>query len=459
MHHFFKSEWLDFETIRILGTAPHGGADVAEVLEAVGEVKNSDPAQWQAAWATQAQRAEALAVEASRTGDITSARQAYLRASNYTRASGYMLVGDGPDQPDPTLVFNVEKVGQLFRKAAALFDHPVHFLNFPYDDGPPLPAIIYLPPPSRRLLGKIPILISNGGADALQEELYYMHPSLGPNLGYAVVTFEGPGQGIVLRKHNCKMRPDWEVVIKHVIDGIEAFASSHPTAELDLERIAVAGASLGGYFALRAAAGEKRLKACVALDPIYSMWDFATAHVSPAFIGAWGRGWLSNGIVDRLIGLMMKFSFQMRWEVCLSGTFYGLRSPAEIMLEMKKYTLASASFANDHKHNYLNGESNTNNTDDKDGSDNNDSSILETVTCPVLVSGAAKSLYVDADHHTMKAYHALTGLKASVGDKQVWMSGSPGEGALQAKMGALQLANQRTFAFLDDKLGVRRRGL
>ena len=431
MHHFFKNEWLDFETIRILGTAPYGGADVAEVVEAVGEIRNGDPVRWQAAWARQARRAEALAEEASQSGDVKSARQAYLRASNYTRASGYMLVGDGPDQPDLALMHVVEKVSELFKKAAALFDYPVHFLDIPYGDGPPLPAILYLPPPSRRLPGKIPILISNGGADALQEELFYMHPSLGPDLGFAVLTFEGPGQGIVLRKHNRKMRPDWEIVVKHVIDGLESHSASNPDLELDLQRIAIAGASLGGYFALRAATGEPRLKACVALDPIYSMWDFATAHVSPAFIGAWGRGWLSNGFVDGMIGMMMRFSFQMRWEVSLSGTFYGLRSPAEIMLEMKRYSLTSA----------------------------HGGSLLEKVKCPVLVSGAASSLYVNADHHTMRAYNALTELKESNGDKQVWMSQSPGQGALQAKMGAMQLANQRTFKFLDEKLGIERKAL
>ncbi|KAL8727214.1 MAG: hypothetical protein Q9166_006178 [cf. Caloplaca sp. 2 TL-2023] len=286
MHHFFKNEWLDFETIRILGTAPYGGADVAEVLEAVGEIKNGDPQRWQAAWATQARRAETLADEASQTGDAKSARQAYLRASNYTRASGYLLVGQGPDEPDPALVQVVEKVSELFKKAVVLFDCPVHFLDIPYDNGPPLPATLYLPPLSRRLPGKIPILVSNGGADALQEELYYMHPSLGPDLGYAVLTFEGPGQGVTLRKHNRKMRPDWEIVVKRVIDGLESFAASHADLKLDLQRIAITGASLGGYFALRAATGEQRLQACVALGPIYSMWDFATAHVSPAFIGA-----------------------------------------------------------------------------------------------------------------------------------------------------------------------------
>jgi hypothetical protein len=49
MHHFFKDESLDFEAIRILGTAPYGGADMAKVLEAAGQIMGGDPRSWQQA--------------------------------------------------------------------------------------------------------------------------------------------------------------------------------------------------------------------------------------------------------------------------------------------------------------------------------------------------------------------------------------------------------------------------
>lgn len=424
MHHFFKGQFFDFEVVRILGTAPYGGADVAEVLEAVGQIRDGDGASWGRAWATQAARAEALAEEARRSGDRVAARAAYLRASNYTRASGYMLTGGGPNRPDPQLLGVCETVSALFRKAAGLLDVGVYYLDIPYQDVT-LPAHLYVPPPTRRLPGKTPILISSGGADAVQEELFYMHPSAGPQLGYAVLTFEGPGQGVTLRRHDVKMRPDWEVVVSQVMDEIERFANARPELELDLDRIAIAGASLGGYYALRAAS-DARIKACVALDPLYSFWDFATAHVSPAFIGAWDRGWLSNALVDAVIAAMMKLQFQMRWEVGVAGTFFGLESPALIMQEMKKYSLALP-----------------------DGG-----SFLDKVKCPVLVSGASESLYLEADHHTMRVYNALT--NQAEADKEVWMAATPGQGALQAKMGALQLANQKTFGFLDAKLGIKR---
>jgi pimeloyl-ACP methyl ester carboxylesterase len=422
MHHFFKGQFFDFEIVRILGTAVYGGSDVAEVLEAVGQIRDGDPDSWGRAWATQAEQALELAEEARRCGDVAAARDAYLRGSNYTRASGYMLLAGDKRKAAVT-----EEVHAIFRKAAALFSHPVHFVDIPYEDGTTLPGHLYLPAAERRITGeaKIPILISGGGADALQEELFYMHPSAGPGLGYAVLTFEGPGQGVKLWRDETTMRPDWEVVMGRVLDFVTAFSAAHPELELDTSRIAVAGASLGGYFALRAAA-DPRVKACVSLDPLYSFWDFATAHASPAMLGAWERGWVGDGVINAAVRVMMSLSFQMRWELMTAGAFFGRQgSPALIMREMQKYTLG-------------------------DG-------YLKRVKCPVLVSGASESLYLEPHHHTMRVYQELvSGLPEGHDKVELWMTTTPSKGSLQAKMGALRLANQRTFKFLDDKLGIKR---
>ncbi|KAI0906257.1 alpha/beta hydrolase [Ustulina deusta] len=417
MHRFFKGQFFNFETVRILGMAPYGGADIAEVIEAVGEIRDGDPVSWAKAWQTQAERAEALADESFDAGQRVLARRAYLRAANYTRAAGYMIVS-----PDPRQRGVCKKVNELFRKAAALFDCSVHYVSIPHDGGRiMLPGHLYLPPTTCRLPGKIPILITHGGADALQEELYYMHPAAGPDLGYAVLTFEGPGQGLTLKRDDVTMRPDWEAVGKDVLDFVEDYATLHPDLELDTSRIATAGASLGAYFALRASV-DPRIKACVALDPLFSFWDFAMQHVSPTFISLWERGWLSDGIVNMMIGAMMRMTFQMNWEVNLSGGFFGIRSPALILKEMKRYSLAGG--------------------------------YLDRVKCPVLVSGASESLYLDASHHTKRVFDGLTSLSES--DKELWMSITPGQGSLQAKMGAMQLVNQKTYKFLDEKMNIKR---
>jgi hypothetical protein len=270
MHKLFpRSGFFDFETVRILGTTAYGGADVAEVLEAVGEIKSDNPASWEDAWRKQAQRAEKLADEARQYGDRDAALRGYLRASNYTRASGYMYVSspdeDGVLVQDSRALPIAEKVGELFRKAMPFMEGDVHVLSIPYEDYV-LPGYLYLPPKNRRIPGrkKVPILVNTGGADSCQEELFYLSPAAGPGMGYAVLTFDGPGQGIMLRRYGLEMRPDWEAVTSSVIDHLETYSNDHLELELDLSSISVSGASMGGYYALRAAS-DARIKACVSI--------------------------------------------------------------------------------------------------------------------------------------------------------------------------------------------------
>ncbi|GLI77206.1 hypothetical protein PoHVEF18_005492 [Penicillium ochrochloron] len=422
MYQFFRSTFFNFETIRILSTAPFGGADIAESLEAIGQIKDNDPDSWYRAWLVQAEKAEAVGEDAVHAGNFEEARRAYLRASNYFRASAYMW-NDRPQSPDPRVLPAAERVVSTFRKAIPFFNGPVHLLEIPYGEHT-LPAYLFLPPGSHRLPGKTPVLINTGGADSVPEELYYIYGASGPRLGYAVLIFEGPGQGAVLRRHRLPMRPDWEAVTSQVLDYLFEFASIHPDLNLDTDRIGIAGASMGGYFALRAAS-DSRFKACVAIDPFYDMWDFATYHLSPTFLRAWSQGWLSDKWVNRIIRLISALVFQLRWEVNVAGWFFGLNTPSETLQEMKSYTLKNGFLAN--------------------------------VRVPVLVSGAAHSLYFNPIHHTMSVYDGLVNLRED--QKHVWIPSLASEGGLQAKVGAFGISTQRTFSFLDEVFGVVREKL
>jgi pimeloyl-ACP methyl ester carboxylesterase len=288
-----------------------------------------------------------------------------------------------------------------------------------------LPGYLYIPGPFQRLPdGKIPILLNTGGADSVQEELYYIHPQAGHMRGYAVLTFEGPGQGIVLRETGTHMRPDWEVVTGLVLDWLEEYVATlknEEGLELDLQRIAVVGASMGGYYALRAAS-DPRIKACIAVDPFYDMWDFGTRHISGLFMSAWTGGWIGDWTIDRVISAGMSINYQLRWEVGVTAAFWGIESPAKILKEMKRYSL-------------------------RDG-------FLKKVKCHVFVSGAGKSLYFDTEEHTMRVFADL----AHLGERkrQLWMPNKPEDGGLQAKIGAFSLVNMKTYGFLDEVFGIRR---
>jgi pimeloyl-ACP methyl ester carboxylesterase len=422
MYQFFRSAFFNFEIVRLLGTAPYGGADVAECLEAIGEITNDDPVSWHRAWHKQAERAELLAEEASKSGDVESARRAYMRASNYFRASGYMF-HDRISADSRSLPITIRSITN-FQRGMKLLPGKTFILEIPYE-GYFLPGYLYLPPATKRLPGEIPILVNSGGADSSQEELFFIYGVSGPDLGYAVLTFEGPGQGIVLRKQKLHMRPDWEVVVTSVLDYLSTFSNEHSELELDLDRISIAGASMGGYYALRGAS-DPRIKVCVAIDPFYDMWKFATKHISPTFINAWSKGWLSDGFVNGTINLLSKIAYQLKWEVSIAGWMFGLDTATQTLLEMKKYTLSLP-----------------------DGG-----SFLDRVKCPVFVSAAAHSIYFDADVDTMKVYNSLKHLGEN--QKEVWRPSNPGEGGLQAKVGAFGLSLQKTFQFIDEQLGIVR---
>ena len=105
------------------------------------------------------------------------------------------------------------------------------------------------------------------GLDSTKEETEaYERPFL--DRGIATLVFEGPGQGEA--QYDFGIRGDYEVPVGAVIDYIET------RRDLDTARIGMWGVSLGGYYAPRAAAHDKRVKACIALCGPFNFgaaWD------------------------------------------------------------------------------------------------------------------------------------------------------------------------------------------
>ncbi len=71
-------------------------------------------------------------------------------------------------------------------------------------------------------------------------------------LGFEVIGFEGPGQGAALRRHGLPLTYEWEKPAGAVLD------------HFGIRKCTLAGMSMGGWFALRAAALEPRVERVIA---------------------------------------------------------------------------------------------------------------------------------------------------------------------------------------------------
>lgn len=428
MRTFLPSEFSNFEFLRVLGTAPTHGCDVGECVDVAARVKVNDGESWYRAWSDAAEKAEAAALECISAGDRIGSRWALLRASNYRRSSELMLRQTVPSE-DPRRLNAVSQSAALFRRATSLFDSPVESLDIPFGvDGSTLPAYLFLPQrgPEGEESGKIPLLVQVQGFDTIQEEFYHFTVAGALPRGYAVLTFDAPGQGMVLRrkKHRLHLRGDFEVVIKAVLDALWAHAETSSVCKrLDLDRVAISGNSMGAYFALRAAANEpERIKACIASDSFYDLGQVARDAV-PGFLR-----YLNRGLVDRIVSLALRFSpYQIQWELGQGIFAFGATSIFEVVDKMEPFTLQKP-----------------------DGT-----SICADVACPTLVTDALDSVFPLA---AQRVYDSLTGL-ADGQTKVMWRPIGVGQGSLQAKVAAFSHLHAKTFSWLDSVFGIKRPSL
>jgi len=106
-------------------------------------------------------------------------------------------------------------------------------------------------------------VILSDGLDGTKEEMVLMAQALAAR-GISCLAVDNPGQGATLRLQGLKARHDSEVAAGAAYDYLESRSEI-----VDPKRVGLIAASMGGYYAPRAVAFEKRIKACVAWGAIY----------------------------------------------------------------------------------------------------------------------------------------------------------------------------------------------
>lgn len=196
-----------------------------------------------------AERREGLAREAEKAGHEVEAREHYYVAAIFYINAMWAVYEDG----------NAKRIAWGEKKRAC-YDKFIQFAGRPIErvelsfEGKTVSAILHLPP--RMKAGeKVPAILYIPGMDGVKED----NPMQGdPFLerGIAVLAIDGPGQGETRAR------------------GVKCTASNYADAgklacdylvkrpEIDANRLAIMGSSMGSYWGPRVAAAEPRFKAC-----------------------------------------------------------------------------------------------------------------------------------------------------------------------------------------------------
>jgi Alpha/beta hydrolase family len=213
----FQDPTFSSQLLRTMSATYYKGADIGECLSTAYRIKEGDFERWYIEWLKTAKRVHKYADDCLAADHKVSAREACLK---YYRAAEFLLIS--PEDPRIQTTWGSSK--ECFSNAGKLFSPPMELYTF-------------------------------AAAPALER-------------GYNCLTFEGPGQGGIIRKQKIPFRYDWEKVVTPVID----YALTRDR-DIDPNKIALMGISMGGYLAARAAAFEDRIAACVLYNGVYDGYD------------------------------------------------------------------------------------------------------------------------------------------------------------------------------------------
>lgn len=173
-----------------------------------------------------------------------------------------------------------EEYKEAGRKSIEIYQEGMHLLDASSER-------IEIPFESAKIYGNLrrpegierpPLVLLIPGLDSTKEEFFYWEEVF-LKRGMATFSMEGPGQGEC--GYQMDIRPDYEKAVSTALDGLST------RKDVDMDRIGMAGVSLGGFYAERAAAFDPRIKAVTGNCGPFSWmecWDHLPQLSKDAFI-------------------------------------------------------------------------------------------------------------------------------------------------------------------------------
>ncbi|MEM1282553.1 MAG: alpha/beta fold hydrolase [Chlamydiota bacterium] len=319
---YFNQPAFDGQLLRVISHTFNGCADIGECLSTATQIEEGNYQSWYEEWVRTADRLVKIAKDSEEKGHTVSARETYLRASNYYRTSlffHYQL----PLLPEVKETYRQHVL--TFDKAMSLYSDNFRKVHIPFENIS-MPGYFYKCQTSD---GPRPVIIVNGGYDGTHQEGYYSIIPMMLQRGFHALTFDGPGQGSLLFEDRLPMRYDWETVVTPIVNYLEQLP------EVKSSQIILYGASWGGMLAPRAAAFEDRIAALIT-NP--GQWDVMT-NFKQAFVPEDENTIGDPQQVENFLQEALKDKHFVR-KIHAKMFVHGIDSPSQLLEEWQNYHLS-----------------------------------------------------------------------------------------------------------------------
>ncbi len=201
------------------------------------------------AWAAGAARQEEMAEEALAAGHRVTAAQHFHRAAIYYGRAQHLIPVDGNAKKMSYHASVVENYDRLIE----LLDGEVSRHVVPFEDGKNIYCLFHKAPGD----GPKPTVLYQPGMDAIKEDFPNPYNNEFTRRGMNICVMDGPGQG------ECNINQVWQVVGNYARAGSAVLDMLVERDDVDADKIAVFGTSMGSRYSVEIAAADPRVKAAV----------------------------------------------------------------------------------------------------------------------------------------------------------------------------------------------------
>ena len=317
---FMDNWYMDTRTKFVMDGIWHRMGNMGEILDTVKKIRHTSELSWFREWNKTAERVKTVGDQCLERDHKISAGEAYLRASNYYLAAEVFL---HTNPEDPRIPATYRKGAECFIKGLQLLSEPVTEVKIPYE-GTTLKGYFFKASTGGK---KAPVLLVHQGFDAPIEATKYIAEEA-IRRGYHCLLFEGPGQGLAIREQKLTFRPDWEKVVTPVVDYVSLLP------EVDRDNILLMGISMGGGFAVRAAAFEHRIKICIVNPGYVNVYGILRDMLTPTLANLYEQ---DPKEFDRKFLELTRYDVGIRWGMNHGMWVFGGKTPSEFLSKLKDY--------------------------------------------------------------------------------------------------------------------------